>query len=444
MQITETSADGLKHEFKIVIAAQEIDAKVQAKLLELSRTVKLPGFRPGKVPAKVLAQRYGASVVQDVVEHEVGEGARRATTERGLRPAVAPNFDVPPYVEGQDLEFTLGIEVLPDIEPGDFGTIELERPVAEVDEASIAKMLTSLADYAKSSEPVTEERAAVEGDILVIDFAGTVDGEAKEGMKAEGHELPLGEKTFLPDFENGLIGARAGEHRRLEVGFPADYQAAELAGKVAVFEIDVKELRRPVPGAVDDALAQRFGLDTLAALEDSARARLTAEYTALSRRRVKRALLDKLADLHTFPVPPSMVEVEFEAVWNQWQCEKQAGRIDAAEAGRDEEEVKAEYRAIAERRVRLGLLLSEVGRRNNIKVSQEELNRALVAEARRYPGHEREILDLFRKNDEAVDRLRAPLYEEKTIDFILELVRVSDRTVSIEELRRDPDDGDSA
>ncbi|MEI7606570.1 MAG: trigger factor, partial [Rhodospirillaceae bacterium] len=273
-------------------------------------------------------------------------------------------------------------------------------------------------------------------------FDGTVDGEAKDGMKAEGHELPLGEKTFLPDFEAGLVGAKAGEHRRVEVTFPADYQATELAGKTAVFEIDVKELRRSVPAAVDDALAQRFGMENLAALQDSARARLTTEYTALSRRRAKRALLDKLAETHTFPVPPSMVEVEFGAVWTQWLSEKQAGRIPAAEAARDEDEVKAEYRAIAERRVRLGLLLSEIGRRNNIKVTQEELNRALVAEARRYPGHEREVLDLFRKNDEAVDRLRAPLYEEKTIDFILELVRITDRVVPIEELRKEPDDED--
>ena len=442
MQITETSADGLKREFKIVITAQEIDAKVQVKLDELSRTIKIPGFRPGKVPAKVVAQRYRASVVQDVVEHEIGQGARQATTERGLRPAMQPEFDVPAYVEGQDLEFGLSVEVMPDIEPGDFAAIAIERPVAEVDDASIAKMLDGLAHFAKSSEPLTEDRGAAEGDVVVIDFDGTVDGEAKDGMKAEGHELPLGEKTFLPDFEAGLVGAKAGEHRRVEVTFPADYQATELAGKTAVFEIDVKELRRSVPAAVDDALAQRFGMENLAALQDSARARLTTEYTALSRRRAKRALLDKLAEAHTFPVPPSMVEVEFGAVWTQWLSEKQAGRIPAAEAARDEEEVKTEYRAIAERRVRLGLLLSEIGRRNNIKVTQEELNRALVAEARRYPGHEREVLDLFRKNDEAVDRLRAPLYEEKTIDFILELVRITGRVVPIEELRKEPDDED--
>ena len=440
MQITETSAEGLKREFKIVVAAEEIDAKVQVKLDELSRTIKLPGFRPGKVPAKVVAQRYRGSAVQEVLEEVVGNGVRQATSERGLRPALRPDLDVPSYVDGQDLEFTFSLEVMPDIEPGDFSAIEVERLVAEVDEKAIATMLDSLAHFAKSSEPVSDDRGAAEGDILLIDFTGTVDGVAKPGMASEGHELPLGEKTFLPDFENGLVGAKAGEHRRLEVRFPDDYQAADLAGKLAIFEVDVKELRRSLPAAIDDALAQRFGMENLEALRDSARARLTTEFTALSRRRVKRVLLDKLSEVHTYPVPPSMIEIEFDAVWNQWQAEKQAGRIEAAEAARDEDEVKAEYRAIAERRVRLGLLLSEVGRRNNIKITQEELNRALVAEARRYPGHEREVLDLFRKNEDAIDRVRAPLYEEKTIDFILELVRVTDRPVSIEELRREPDE----
>ena len=437
MQITETSANGLKRDFKVVIAAQDIEAKIQAKLLELSRTIKLPGFRPGKVPMKVIAQRYSASVMQDVVEHEISDSARQALSDRGLRVAVQPTFDVAPYKEGQDLEFGMGVELMPDIDPGDFGTIELDRPVTPVD-----KMLSSLAEFTKSSEPMTEDRGAAEGDVVVIDFNGTVDGVAKDGMSAQGHELPLGQNTFLPDFETGLTGARVGEHRQLLVTFPADYQAAELAGKQAVFEVDVKDLRTPVSAAVDDALAQRFGLDNLEALRESARGRLTKEYEDLSRRRLKRALLDKLAERHTFEVPPSMVEIEFDAVWNQWDREKQAGRLPADEIARDEAVVKEEYRAIAERRVRLGLLLSEVGRRNNIKITQEELNRAMIAEARKYPGHEREVLDLFRKNEQAIERLRAPLYEDKTIDFVLELVRITDRTVSIEELRRDPDEAD--
>ena len=444
MQITETSADGLKREFKVVIPAQDIDGKVQAKLQDLARTIKLPGFRPGKVPQAVVAQRYSGSVVHEVVEHEIAASAEKTLSERGLRMAMQPNIDVTPYEKGKDLEFTMAVEVMPDIEPGDFGAIELERLVAAVDDESIDKMLGSLADYAKSSEPVTEDRGAADGDVVVIDFAGTVNGEAHEGMDAQGHELTLGQKSFLPDFEAGLIGAKAGEHRQVLVNFPADYQAKELAGCQAVFEIDVKELRRPVPAQVDDELAKRFGLENLEALRESARTRLSKEYEDLGRRRLKRALLDKLAEQHSFPVPPSMVEIEFDAVWTQWQREKEAGNISASERDRDEEEVKAEYRGIAERRVRLGLLLSEVGRRNNIKVTQEELNRALVAEARRYPGHEREVLDLFRKNEQAVERLRAPLYEDKTIDFVLELVRMTDRTVSIEELRRDPDEDEAA
>jgi trigger factor len=440
MQITETSVDGLKREFKVVVAAQEIDAKIQAKLQELTRTLKLPGFRPGKVPLAVVSQRFGGSVAHEVVEAEVGAVSRQAISDRGLRIAVQPEFEVSPYEPGQDLDFILRVETLPDIEPVDFGTIELERLVAEVDDAAVETMVTSLAEYSRSSEPVTEDRGAVSGDILVIDFAGTVDGKAEEGMSAIGHELPLGQGTFLPDFEQGLDGVRAGEHRQVRVTFPEGYSASHLAGREAVFEIDVKELRRSVPAVVDDALAKRFGLEDVAALRASARDRLTKEYENLSRRRLKRALLDRLAELHTFPVPPSMVDVEFEGAWAMWEQEKEAGRLPAAELERDLETNKAEYRGIAERRVRLGLLLSEIGRRNAIKVTQEELNRAVIAEARRYPGHEREVVDLFRKNEQAVERLRAPLYEDKTVDFILELVRLTDRNISIEDLRREPDE----
>lgn len=443
MQITETSVDGLKREFKIVVAAQEIDAKIQAKLQELTRTVKIPGFRPGKVPLTVVNQRFAGSVAHEVVETEVADGARKAVADRGLRVAVQPTYEVTPYSQGQDLEFTVTVETLPDIEPVDLGTIEVERLTAVVDDAAVEVMVTSLAEYSRSSEPMTEDRGAAAGDLVIIDFAGTVDGKAEEGMNATDHELPLGQGSFLPDFERGLEGARAGEHRQLRVNFPADYSAKELAGREAVFEVDVKELRRAVPAVVDDELAKRFGLDDVAALRASARARLTKEYESLSRRRLKRALLDRLAELHDFPVPPSMVEVEFDAAWTMWEREKEAGRVPAAELERDLEVVKAEYRAIAERRVRLGLLLSEIGRRNAIKVTQEELNRALVAEARRYPGHEREVLDLFRKNDQAVERLRAPLYEDKTVDFILELVRLTDRSISIEELRREPDEAEA-
>jgi trigger factor len=445
MQITETSVDGLKREFKVVIAAQEIDAKIQAKLQELTRTVKLPGFRPGKVPLTVVNQRYGGSVTQEVVETEVTEATQQVVRERGLRVALQPDVSIAtPYASGHDLEFKVAIEVLPDIEPVDFGSIEVERLVAEVDEAAVDAAVASLAEFSRTSEPVTEDRGATAGDLLVIDFAGTVDGEARDGMSATGHELPLGQGSFLPDFEQGLEGARAGEHRQLRVTFPADYGSADLAGREAVFEVDVKDLRRSLPAVIDDALAKRFGLDDLAALRASARSRLAKEYEGLSRRRLKRTLLDRLAVLHTFPVPPSMVEVEFDAVWRQWEREKEAGRVPPSEVERDLETVKAEYRAIAERRVRLGLLVSEIGQRNAIKVTQEELNRALIAEARRYPGHEREVLDLFRKNEQAAERLRAPLYEDKTIDFILELVRVTDRSVSIEELRKDPDEADGA
>ncbi|MEI8393089.1 MAG: trigger factor [Rhodospirillaceae bacterium] len=440
MQITEISADGLKREFKVVIAAQEIDTKIQAKLKELCRTVKLPGFRPGKVPLVEVTRRFASSVNQEVVEVEIEASAKQALKDRGLRPALQPAIDAPPYEAGRDLEYTMRVELMPDIEPADFAGIELERPVAEVDDAAIDTMLASLAEFSRKTEPLTEDRGAADGDAVIIDFNGTVNGVAMDGMKAENHELILGQGSFLPEFESGLQGARAGEHRQLTINFPADYHGKEVAGQQGIFELDIKDVRTRLPVVVDDELAKRYGMESVEALRTSARERLGKEYAQLSRRRAKRLLLDKLAEVNQFPVPPSMVEYEFESVWTEWQAEKTGGRLPATELERDEEVVKAEYRAISERRVRLGLLLSEIARRNNIKVTQEEVNRAILAEARRYPGHEREVLDLFRKNEHAVDRLKAPIYEDKTVDFILELIRVTDRTVSIEDLRKEPEE----
>lgn len=444
MQITEISVAGLKREFKVVIPAQEIDAQVQAKLQDLIRTVKLPGFRPGKIPLAVVTKRFGGSVIKEVVEKAVSQSAKQATSERGLRLAVQPVFRGAHYNEGNDLEYTLEVEEMPDIEPGDFGAIALERPVTEVTDELVGEMLRKLADQMGASEPMTEDRGAAEGDVLLIDFAGTVDGESMEGMSAQAHELPLGKGTFLPDFEAGLMGSRAGEHRQLKVEFPADYQEAGVAGRQAIFEVDIKELRSPVVMQIDDEMAKRFGLDDLDALLESARSRLKEEFAELSRRRLKRILLDKLALEYTFLVPPSMVDVELAAVWNQWEREKLEGRLSADEVGRDEETVKAEYRGIAERRVRLALLIAEVGRRNNIRVTPEEIKRAMIEEARRYPGHEREVIELYQKNEQAIEGLRAPLFEDKVVDFVLELVRVTDRTVSMDELRREPNEAVAA
>ncbi|WP_158045701.1 trigger factor [Skermanella pratensis] len=442
MQITETSADGLKREYKVVIPAQEIETKVNSRLQELGKTLRIPGFRPGKVPMPIVKQRYAQSVMGEVLEAAVSDSSQQAIDERGLRPALQPKIQVTSFAEGGNLEYDMAVELLPDIEPVDFSTIELERVVAEVDDRQVDETLERLAKSSRDSQPVTEDRPARNGDILVIDFAGIVDGEAKPGMDAKDHRLELGSNSFVGTFEEQLVGSKPGDHRTVTVTFPENYAAAELQGKEAVFEVDVKEIREPAPATIDDEFAKKFGADDLAALKQMIKDRIGQDYSGISRSKVKRTLLDKLADTHSFEVPAGMVDIEFETIWNRLQEELKRGGADAEEAGKSEEELKTEYRGIAERRVRLGLLLSEVGRRNNIQVTQDELNRALITEAQRYPGQEREVFEFFRSNPRAIDNLRAPLFEDKVIDFILELAKVNEKTVSVEELVRDPDESE--
>lgn len=443
MNITETSTEGLARTFKVVVTAQEIEEKVKGRLEELRRTVQLPGFRPGKVPVAVIRQRYGASVLSEALEEAVSDTSRQAIADRALRVALQPKIAVDKYEENGDLEYTMTVEVLPDIEPGDLSGLELEKPVAPVDDAAVDEALARLAGTRGNTEPVTEDRAAAEGDTVVIDFAGTVDGEARPGMDGKDFPLELGSGQFIPGYEEQLVGAKAGEHRSVTVTFPADYHAAELAGKEAVFEVDVKELRSTVPAAVDDELAKGFGLDSLDKLKETIREKMTADYGGVSRLRVKRQLLDKLAETHGFPVPEGMVEVEFESIWRRLQDEIKSGNA-GEDANKSEDELKAEYRAIAVRRVRLGLLLAEIGRRANVQVTQDEINRALINEARRWPGQERQVFDFFKANPQAIENLRAPIFEDKVVDHILEQATVTERTVSVEELMRDPEDDEVA
>jgi trigger factor len=441
MNITETSAEGLKREFQVVIPANDIEEKVNGRLEEMRRTAQLPGFRPGKVPASVIRQRYRAGALGEVLEKVLDEAWRGVLTERSLKAALQPKIDVESFEDGKDLSFKMAVELLPEFEPGEISGIELERLVTEVADAAVEESLKRLAEARKVAEPAPEGHEAAAGDSVVIDFAGTVDGVAKEGMDAQGYPLELGAGRFIPGFEEQLIGIKAGEHRTVTVTFPESYPAAELAGKEAVFEIDAKEIRVGKLPEIDDELAKSFGTENLDDLKKSIRERIQKDYAEVSRQRIKRQLLDKLAEAHSFPVPEGMVEIEFEAIWNRVQEEIAHGHA-PEEAKKPEDELKAEYRAIAERRVRLGLLLSEIGRRNTVEVSQEEINKALIAEVRRYPGQEREVFDFYRKNPQAIENLRAPLFEDKVVDFILELAKITERTVSIEELLRDPDEED--
>lgn len=439
MQVTETHTEGLKREYKVLISAQDIDEKVTGRLEEIGAKIKVPGFRPGKVPMQILKQRFAKSVMGEVLERAVNDSSNQALTERGLRPAVQPKIEITKFDEGKDLEYTMAIEVLPDFEPMDFSKLELERIAIEVEDKSINDALTDLAKSNKTTKPLDKPRKAQSGDVLVVDFKGTVDGEAFPGMEAEGHHLELGSNSFVAGFEDQLIGAGAGESRDVKITFPDTYVNDNLAGREAIFAVTVKDVLESVPAEINDEFAAKLGEKDLDAVKERIRERLGAEYKDFARARMKRQLLDKLAEGHDFAVPEGMVEAEFHAIWHQIEDDKKAGRLDEEDAAKSDDELKSEYREIAERRVRLGLLISEVGRRNGIDVTQEELNRALLQEAQRHPGHEREVFEFYQRTPDAIANLRAPIFEDKVVDFIVDLAKVTERKVTPAELRKELD-----
>ena len=439
MQVTELSADGLKREYKVVIEADEIEGRVSKRLDELRRTIRMPGFRPGKVPVTLLRKQYGRSVMGEVLEQAVNQGSQKAISDHELRPALRPKIEVTSFDEGTDLEFTMAVEVLPKVPPIDLKAIELTRLTTEPGEDEIARALDNLARRVQEFAPPAPPRPSQDGDRLVIDFEGRIDGEPFEGGKAEDFPLVLGSGFMIPGFESQLLGRSAGDEVTVDVTFPAEFPKPELAGKAASFAVRIKELQEPKPVELDDELAKGQGFDDLAALKKAIGESIGREYGQVSRMRLKRALLDRLAEDHRFAVPAGMVELEFDAIWKQLQEEmKRTG--EAETAGKSEDELKQEYRAIAERRVRLGLILSDIGQANELKVEQNEINAAVMAQARRYPGQEQKVLDFFRSNPQAIEQLRAPLYEDKVVDFILQMASVTEQGVSAEELMRDPDD----
>jgi trigger factor len=435
MNVTETAHEGLSRSWRVVVSATEIGANVDRRLAEISKTIKLPGFRPGKVPLSLVKKRFGSSVMGEVLEQTVQDSSSKLLQDKDVRPALQPKIEVVSFEEGSDLEYTMAVEALPEIEPADVSDLKLERVVAAVEDKAIDEAIERIAGNNKSFEPVKKKRAAKKGDQLVIDFAGKVDGEARPGMDGQDYPLELGSGNFIPGFEEQLIGIKPEETKTISVTFPAEYHAAELAGKTAEFEVTAKELRAPVKTAIDDEFAKKLGLPDLDALKKLARDQIEGEYGRLTRLKLKRSLMDALAERHDFPVPQGMVDLEFDAIWKQVQPE-----LTEEEKAKPEDEVKADYRKIAERRVRLGLLLSEIGKRNTVQVTQEELNRGLIAEARRFPGQEREVLEAYRNNPRALDALRAPIYEDKVVDHILGTVTLTDRSVTPEELAREDEE----
>jgi trigger factor len=440
MQVIKNNSEGLKQHFTVTIPAGQIASEMDNRLAEVGRTVRIPGFRPGKVPMTLLRKKYGPSVMGEVVENAVNSGAQKAIADNDLRPALRPEIAITSYQEGGDLQFTVQVEVLPEVEVQDLSGLKLERPVADVTDEVVDEALERIASRRETTEPAAKSHKSKSGDVVTIDFEGSVDGVPFDGGKAEGYDLKLGSNSFIPGFEDQLVGFKAGDKTTVKVTFPADYGAEHLAGKDAEFAITVHEVKTVKPASVDDELAKQLGLDDLAALRKSIRGEIERDYATMSRAHLKRHLLDALAEGHSFAVPQGMVELEFDAIWKQVEEDRKQGRVDPSDEGKSDDELKGEYRSIAERRVRLGLLLSEVGRKNNVQISQEDLNRAVITEARNYPGQEHLVIQYYQKNPEAKEALRAPIFEEKVVDFIIELAKITDKKVTVDELRADPDE----
>ncbi len=441
MQVTETLTDGLRRGFSVVVPADELKGRRDKRLAELGHGLKLPGFRPGKVPLSVVRQRYGTAIEAEVLEQSMSEATEKLLGDRGLRPAMQPKVDLQGGSDGAaDLAFTVELELLPEIAVPDLGAIALTRLVASPSDETIDKALAEVAKRNRTLEDVEEVRPAVIGDVLVTDFTGRIDGVAFEGGTATDTPVEVGGDGFIPGFTEQLAGMSAGETRTIDVTFPAEYQAAELAGKQARFEIVAKSIKQSVVPGIDDDLAKRVGFEEIGRVRDAVRDQMTQEYAQLSRLRIKRDLLDALAGQTGFEAPVSMVEAEFTQIWTRIEADRVAGRLDEEDRDKDDETLKADYRAIAERRVKLGLLLAEIGRLNSIQVGQDEMFRSMRAEAGRYPGQEQQVMEFFRTNPRAAETLRGPIYENKVVDYILELAQVSEREVSAEELAAMPDE----
>jgi len=452
MQVTETLAEGLKHEFQISVPASDLDAKADARLVDLKDKVRLNGFRPGKVPVSHLKKVYGRSVMAETIDQTIRDTNSQIFTERGFRLATEPKITMPTEQKAvedilagkSDLTYTVSIEVVPPIQLADFKSFTVEKPIAEVTDSDVDDAIKRIADQNRTYAAKGEGAKAESGDRVTISFKGTIDGAPFEGGTGEGIAVTIGSNTFIPGFEEQLIGIAPGETRSLKVPFPKNYANDKLAGQPAEFETTATLIEAPQETKIDDEFAKSLGLESLDKLKQAARERLSMEFAGATRQRVKRMLLDRLDESHRFEAPPSLVEEEFKLMWNSIKAEMESSGKTFADEDTTEEAAKEEYHKIADRRVRLGLVLSEIGEKNKITVTDDEVSRAVIERARQMPGREKEVWHYYRNNPNALAQLRAPIYEDKVVDFILELANVTEKKVTREDLYKDDEAEKSA
>lgn len=451
MQVTQTLSDGLKREFKVVLPAKDLADRLAAQLEDLKDKVQIKGFRPGKVPASHLRRVYGRSVMGDLVQELVNEGNRIIIEEHKIKLAMQPEIIFPEDKEKVeaimeargDLEYSVKVEVLPEISVGNFSGIAVTREVAEVPDSEVDESLKRMADQNKPYAPKKDGAKAAKGDRVVIDFVGKIDGVPFDGGTGTDIPVEIGSGSFIPGFEDQLIGVKNGDTLVINATFPENYNAAQLAGKAATFDTTVKAVEEPGETKIDDEFAKGFGLEDLAKLKDAIKASILNEWQSVARRKLKKQLLDALDAQYSFELPPTLVEQEFNGIWGNVEAELKAAGKTFADEDTTEEEARAEYKKIAERRVRLGLVLAEIGEQAKIQITDEELTQGVIERARQFPGQEKMVWDFYRKNPQAMAEIRAPIFEEKVIDHILASAKVTDKSVSKDELFKEEDEDDS-
>ena len=434
MQIKELKKEGLSHTYAVTVSKEDLASKLEEKIKEMQPQVSLKGFRPGKVPVGHIRKMFGQSIMKDLVEEVVNETSQQAINDNKIRPAGQPKVDLrangEEVTKGEaDLEYQLTVETIPEFEPVDPEKLKFTRLTHEANAKELDEEVAKLAEGQKSYQKKAKTAKAKKGDAVLINFVGTVDGEAFDGGAMEGHQLVLGSGSFIPGFEEQLIGVKAGDEKDVKVTFPDPYQAADLAGKEAVFATKVIEVQGEKDAVIDDEFAQKFGVADLEALKAAVKTQYEGQLEMQTRMKLKRAILDELDKKHKFELPPNMVEMEFTNIWNQVQAEKEAGQLDEDDAKKSEKQLEKDYRKISERRVRLGLVLAEMGQKHEIQISNEEIQQAMFAEARQYPGQEQQVIEFYQKNPQAIAQLRAPIYEEKVVDLIIDKAKVTDKKV---------------
>ncbi|MBE6443261.1 MAG: trigger factor [Alphaproteobacteria bacterium] len=443
MNITELKSEGLKKSFKVIVEKNDFAKEVDAKLVKIAKTAKIQGFRAGKAPLAMIKKKYESEVMAEALDDAIRNGSNKVLKDKELRPATQPSIKIVSFGEGKDLEFDMDVEILPEIKLGDFAKISLDKLVADVPAEEVEKAVSYLAN-ARKETTVVDGKAAQKGDTVMIDFVGSVDGVEFDGGKGDNYPLELGSGSFIPGFEDQLIGAKAGDKVDVKVKFPENYHAKDLAGKDSVFAVTIKEVREPKAVEINDELAKSLGAESLDKLKENLTTRIKSDYDNAARMKLKRQLLDALDKEYKFDVPETLVDAEYKAIVDQYEQAKKYNQLDEEEKSKKEDDLLKEYKDIAIRRVKLGLLLSEVGQDAKISIKPEDINAAIMNEAKKYPGQEQMVLDYYLKNKQAVEALKAPIFEEKIIDHILTLVKLNEKKVSVEELYRFDDEKKSA